>query len=154
MLSTPLCRFAALHTICGLLPLPNTRCNYIKAWLFLSKCIAVHIELAGAASVSLKKSTLETPAFCPLGRKAGVFAFKESLVISARVDDEGFWHKSRFEIRRNTLCISRVSNRRAGTKDPAATADDMISDSLKNGRVFGHRKLFVFRTAATVHPPY
>ena len=23
-----------------------------------------------------------------------------------------------------------------------------------NGRVFGHRKLFVFRTAATVHPPY
>ena len=25
---------------------------------------------------------------------------------------------------------------------------------LMNGRVFGHRKLFVFRTAATVHPPY
>ena len=25
---------------------------------------------------------------------------------------------------------------------------------LINGRVFGHRKLFVFRTAATVHPPY
>ena len=25
---------------------------------------------------------------------------------------------------------------------------------LMNGRVFGHRKLSVFRTAATVHPPY
>ena len=77
---------------------------------------------------------LETLAFCPLGRNAGVFAFEESLVISARVDDEGFWHKSRFEIRRHTLCISRVSNRRVGTKDPTATADDIISDSLKNGR--------------------
>ena len=97
---------------------------------------------------------LETLAFCPLGRNAGVFAFKEALVISARVDVERFWHKSRFEIRRHTLCISRVSNRRVGTKDLAATADDIISDSLKNGRVFGHKKLFVFGTAATVHPPY
>ena len=106
---------------------------------------------------------LETLAFCPLGRNAGVFAFKESLVISARVDDERFWHKSRFETRRHTLCISRVSNRRVGTKNPTATADDIISDSLKNGRVFGHRKLFVFglqqqstlrigRTEARIHP--
>ena len=52
------------------------------------------------------------------------------------------------------MCISRVSNRRVGTKDLAATADDIISDSLKNGRVFGHSNLLVYRTAATVHPPY
>ena len=76
-------------------------------------------------------------------RNTGVFAFKESLVISARVDDEGFWHKSRFEIRRHTLCISRVSNRRVGTKDPTATADDIISDSLKNGRALKRTASFL-----------
>ena len=98
MHSTPLCRFSAPHTICGLLKLPNTRNNIIKARLFLSLCIAVHSEQAGAASVSLKKSTLETLELTPWG-KFGRF------------------------------CV------------------------LMQGRVFGHRKLFVFRTAATVPPP-
>ena len=60
---------------------------------------------------------LETLAFCPLGRNAGVFAFKEALVISARVDVERFWHKSRFEKRRNTVCISSFTNCRVGAKD-------------------------------------
>ena len=87
---------------------------------------------------------------------SGVFAFKEALIISARVDGERFWHKSRFETHRHTLCISRVSNRRVGTKDPAATADKITSDSLKNGRacIYTHSKFSVFRTAATDHPPY
>ena len=99
MHSTPPCRFAAPHTICGLQDLPNTRLHIRKARLFLSMCIAVHIEEAGAASVSLKKSTLETLELTPWG-KFGRF------------------------------CVLMI------------------------GRVFGHRKLFVFRTAATVHPPY
>ena len=99
----------------------------------------------------------------PVEVSSGVFAFKEALVISARVDVERFWHKSRFETRRHTLCISRVPNRRVGTKDPTVTADDIISDSLKNGRAcirtvsyrsFGLQQqstLRIGRTEARIH---
>ena len=100
MLSTPLCRFAAPHTISRLPDLPNTRNNIIKARLFLSLCIAVHIEFIWRSQRQSEKVNIRNACFLPVRAKCGRF------------------------------CV------------------------LMNGRVFGHRKLSVFRTAATVQTPY
>ena len=55
---------------------------------------------------------------------------KEALNKSARAVGEGFCSKSRFGNRRNTLCISRFSNRRVGAKDPLPAAADLFRASL------------------------
>ena len=55
----------------------------------------------------------------------------EAMDKSARTDTERFWLKSRFEIRRNTLCISRFANRWVGAKDPEAVADDLVNVSVQ-----------------------
>ena len=59
---------------------------------------------------------------------------KRPTIKLTRVDGERFCAKSRFEIRRHTLCISRVSNRRVGAKEPPATAGDFIVGCLKQRR--------------------
>ena len=100
MNSTPLCRFAAPHTICGLPKLPNTRLHIRKTRLFLSMFIAVHIEFIWRSQRQSEKVNIRNACILPLGAKCGRF------------------------------CVLMI------------------------GRVFGHRKLSVFRTAATVHPPY
>ena len=43
---------------------------------------------------------------------------------------ERFFVKSRFEKRRNTVCISSFSNRRIGGKDPAKRADAIVRGCL------------------------
>ena len=43
-----------------------------------------------------------------------VLASREALIKSVIVDGERFFVKTRFEKRRNTVCISRFSNRRIG----------------------------------------
>ena len=45
---------------------------------------------------------------------------------SASRSGERFFVKSRFEKRRNTLCIASVSNRRIGGKDPPKRADAIV----------------------------
>ena len=55
------------------------------------------------------------------------------MIKSASVDGERFWCKSKFEKRRNTLCISRFSNCGVAPKDPPATADDLFSGYLWGG---------------------
>ena len=59
---------------------------------------------------------------------------KRPTIKLTRVDGERFCAKSRFEIRRHTLCISRVSNRRVGAKEPPATAGDFIVGCFKQRR--------------------
>ena len=54
----------------------------------------------------------------------------EALNKSARAVGEGFCSKLRFENRRNTLCISRFSNRKVGTKDTLPAAADLFRASL------------------------
>ena len=46
------------------------------------------------------------------------------------MDGERFFVKSRFGKRRNTVCISRFSNRRIGGKDPSSAVGDLIRGSL------------------------
>ena len=60
------------------------------------------------------------------------FCVREALIISAAVDSERFFVKSRFGKRRNTVCISRFSNRRIGGKDPSSAVGDLIRGSLDN----------------------
>ena len=56
---------------------------------------------------------------------------KEALIKSARADVERFFGGLRFEKRRNTLCISSFSNRKADEKDPTSAAGDLFRDSLR-----------------------
>ena len=70
-----------------------------------------------------------------------------------RVDGERFCAKSRFEIRRHTLCISRVSNRRVGAKEPPATAGDFIVGCLKQRRRTQTAKLGCGRTPRVSYDP-
>ena len=55
---------------------------------------------------------------------------KEALIKSTRADVERFFGGLRFEKRRNTLCISSFSNRKADEKDPTTAAGDLFRDSL------------------------
>ena len=71
---------------------------------------------------------------------------KRPTIKLTRVDGESFCAKSRFEIRRHTLCISRVSNRRVGAKEPPATAGDFIVGCLKQRRRTQTAKLGCGRT--------
>ncbi len=57
-------------------------------------------------------------------------AFREALIKSAAVDGERFFVKTRFEKRRNTVCISRFSNRRIVGKDPSSAVGDLFRGSL------------------------
>ena len=57
-------------------------------------------------------------------------AVREVLIKSAAVDGERFFVKTRFEKRRNTVCISRFSNRRIGGKDPSSAVGDLFRGSL------------------------
>ena len=69
-------------------------------------------------------------ASCMFSGEYEVFLIREALNKSARAVSEGFCSKLRFENRRNTLCISRFSNRKVGTKDPLSAAADLFRDSL------------------------
>ena len=71
--------------------------------------------------------------FLPKCRKA-LRIYSETPNQSARAFGERFWHKTRLEKRRNTLCISSFSSRRIGAKDPAKAADDWFGVSAKNER--------------------
>ena len=66
-----------------------------------------------------------------LMKKHGI---REALIKSAAVDGERFFVKTRFGKRRNTLCISRFSNRRIGGKDPSSAVGDLFRGSL--GRLY------------------
>ena len=55
---------------------------------------------------------------------------REALNQSARAVGERFCRKLRFENRRNTLCISRFSNRKVAAKDPPGAAADLFRASL------------------------
>ena len=55
---------------------------------------------------------------------------KEALIKSATADVERFFGGLRFEKRRNTLCISSFSNRKADEKDPTTATGDLFRDSL------------------------
>ena len=55
---------------------------------------------------------------------------REALIKSTRADVERFFGGLRFEKRRNTLCISSFSNRKADEKDPTTAAGDLFRDSL------------------------
>ena len=69
-------------------PLPSTAAAFGK------RSIAVHIEFIWRSQrQSEKVNSLRRLHFARYGEMQAFFAFKESLVISARVDDEGFWHK-------------------------------------------------------------
>ena len=59
-----------------------------------------------------------------------IFIIREALNKSARAVSERFCSELRFENRRNTLCISRFSNRKVGTKDPLSAAADLFRASL------------------------
>ena len=59
---------------------------------------------------------------------------RETLMKSAAADGERFFVKARFEKRRNTLCISRFSNRRIGGKDPSSVVGGFIRGSQVWGR--------------------
>ena len=61
-----------------------------------------------------------------------VAVFMEALIKSTRAVVERFFGGLRFEKRRNTLCISSFSNRKADEKDPATAAGDLFRDSLNN----------------------
>ena len=54
----------------------------------------------------------------------------EALIKSVAVDGERFFVKTRFEKRRNTVCISRFSNRRIVGKDPSSAVGDLFRGSL------------------------
>ena len=69
-----------------------------------------------------------TPAFVLWKGRESVF--REALNKSARAVSEGFCSKLGLENRRNTLCISRFSNRKVGTKDPLSAAADLFRASL------------------------
>ena len=71
--------------------------------------------------------------FLPKCRKA-LRIYSETPNQSARAFGERFWHKTRLEKRRNTLCISSFSSRRIGAKDPAKAADGWFGVSAKNER--------------------
>jgi len=57
-------------------------------------------------------------------RFAAPYEVAGTLTQSAAVDGERFFVKTRFGKRRNTLCISRFSNRRIGGKDPPSVVGD------------------------------
>ena len=73
MLSTPLCRFAAPHTISRLPDSPNTRLHIRKARLFYRCVLLYPSSLSGAASVSLKKSKVRDACVLSLGAKCKRF---------------------------------------------------------------------------------
>ena len=75
------------------------------------------------ASTNLVTSTFRT-AFRERGNP------REALIKSVAVDGERFFVKTRFEKRRNTVCISRFSNRRIGGKDPSSAVGDLFRGSL------------------------
>ena len=77
------------------------------------------VPLAGAISQN-------NFAFCMFSGEYEIFLIREALNKSARAVSEGFCSKLRFENRRNTLCISRFSNRKVGTKDPLSAAADLF----------------------------
>ena len=65
-----------------------------------------------------------------IARSAATWQSKEALNKSARAVSERFCSKLRFENRRNTMCISRFSNRKVGTNDPLSAAADLFRASL------------------------
>ena len=65
-----------------------------------------------------------------IARSAATWQSKEALNKSARAVSERFCSELWFENRRNTLCISRFSNRKVGTKDPLSAAADLFRASL------------------------
>ena len=83
------------------------------------------VPLAGAISQN-------NCASCIFSGEYEIFLIREALNKSARSVSEGFCSKLRFENRRNTLCISRFSNRKVGTKDPLSAAADLFRGSLIN----------------------
>ncbi|MDD6643565.1 MAG: hypothetical protein PUF80_05005 [Firmicutes bacterium] len=58
--------------------------------------------------------------------------FREALNKSARAVSERFCRKLRLENRRNTLCISRFSNRKVAARDPLGAAADLFRASLES----------------------
>ena len=81
------------------------------------------VPLAGAISQNNFAS-------CMFSGEYEIFLIREALNKSARAVSERFCSKLRFENRRNTLCISRFSNRKVGTKDPLSAAADLFGGSL------------------------
>ena len=81
------------------------------------------VPLAGAISQNNFAS-------CMFSGEYEIFLIREALNKSARAVSEGFCSELRFENRRNTLCISRFSNRKVGAKDPLSAAADLFRASL------------------------
>ena len=98
-------------------------------WMYL--CIILDLfsrrivdyRVSRNASTNLVTSTFRT-AFRERGNP------REALIKSVAVDGERFFVKTRFEKRRNTVCISRFSNRRIGGKDPSSAVGDLFRGSL------------------------
>ena len=65
---------------------------------------------------------IDSGEFCiPVGTRFSAGKSREALIKSARAGSERFCSQARFEKRRNTVCISRFSNRRLGAKDPLSS---------------------------------
>ena len=90
-------------------------------------------QITGMTATQKKLRRRVFPLFLPKCRKA-LRIYSETPNQSARAFGERFWHKTRLEKRRNTLCISSFSSRRIGAKDPAKAADDWFGVSAKNER--------------------
>ena len=108
------------------------------------------VPLAGAISQN-------NIASCMFSGKYEIFLIREALNKSARAVSERFCSELRFENRRNTLCISRFSNRKVGTKDPLSAAADLFRASLDRHvaalLAMTRRGLFRHAEAGGVMPP-
>ena len=80
---------------------------------------------AGVAAISQNNF-----ASCMFSGEYEIFLIREALNKSAKAVSERFCHELRFENRRNTLCISRFSNRQVAVKDPLSAAADLFRGSL------------------------
>ena len=87
-------------------------------------------QIAGMTATQKNCAAGCSRSFLPKCRKA-LRIYSETPNQSARAFGERFWHKTRLEKRRNTLCISSFSSRRIGAKDPAKAADDWFGVSAK-----------------------
>ena len=95
----------------------NCKDGYVSAFLHAHNSTPYFKDTVMSGQTGLEKgSNIKN-----LMKKHGI---REALIKSAAVDGERFFVKTRFEKRRNTVCISSFSNCTVGAKDPLTAADD------------------------------
>ena len=125
MHSTPLCRYAAPHTICGLPDLPNTRLHIRKTRLFSIVVYCCTQRIGWRSQRQSEKVNIRNACFLPVRAKSGRFCvlmigrvLGHRKLFVFRLQQQSTLRIDRTEVRIHPVCLSQANSLFRQTQKP------------------------------------